>query len=173
MTSKLQQSLLALIVSLAVLGAVGCKPKSEDITPLQRKEAASLMSEAQFAMTLRDYTRAEPLFEQAAKLCPDDGEYWLGLGVTRRRLSNTSGAKAAYEKARAAYRDAFEKDSNDSEALLQEVYVLALLGRVDEANSTMEKARKKHPENTRLRLFVENKHMDRLMAEPGFKEIAL
>src|SRR5690349_6667201 len=107
--------LLALLVGLAVLSNVGCKPKPEDITPLQRKEAASLVSEAQFALTLRDYTRAEPLFEKAAKLCPDDGEYWLGLGVTRRRLGNTSGAKAAYEKARDAYRDGFERDKNDGD----------------------------------------------------------
>ena len=173
MTSKYKKSLLALFVGLAVLGAVGCKPKSENITPLQRKEAASLVSEAQFALTLRDYARAEPLFEKAAKLCPDDGEYWLGLGVTRRRLGNSSGAKAAYEEARSAYRDAFKRNTNDGEALLQEVYVLALLGRVDEANSTVEKARGKHPENSRLRKFVENKQMERLVAEPGFKEIAL
>src|SRR6187200_836444 len=156
------KSTFVLIATLAMFAGAGCKPKPEDITSLQRKEAASLVSEAQFAINLRDYARAEPLFEKAAKLCPDDGEYWLGLGVTRRRLGNTSGAKAAYEEARSAYRDAFKRNANDGEALLQEVYVLALLGRVDEANSTVEKARGKHPENSRLRKFVENKQMERL-----------
>jgi Flp pilus assembly protein TadD len=167
------KSTFVLIGMMAVLAVAGCKPKPEDITPLQRKEAASLVSEAQFAMTLRDYARAEPLFEKAAKLCPDDGGYWLGLGVTRRRMGNQAGAKAAYEKARSVYRDSFERDTKDTDALLQEVYVLALMGRVDDANKVMEKARKKDPENPRFRSFSENKQMDRLLAEPSFKEIAL
>jgi tetratricopeptide (TPR) repeat protein len=167
------KSTFVLIGMMAAFAVAGCKPKPEDITPLQRKEAASLVSEAQFAMTLRDYARAEPLFEKAAKLCPDDGGYWLGLGVTRRRMGNQAGAKAAYEKARSAYQDSFERDTKDSDALLQEVYVLALLGRVDDANKVMEKARKKDPENPRFRSFSENKQMDRLLVEPSFKEIAL
>src|SRR5688500_11319136 len=107
---KSMKSTSVLMSLLALVALAGCKPKPEDITPLQRKEAASLMSEAEFAMTLRDYTRAEPLFEKAAKLCPDDGEYWLGLGVTRRRLGNLPGAKAVYEKARSAYGDEFKRD---------------------------------------------------------------
>ena len=167
------KSTFVLIAMMAVFAAAGCKPKPEDITPLQRKEAASLASEAQFAITLRDYARAEPLFEKAAKLCPDDGEYWLALGVTRRRMGNQAGAKAAYEEARSAYRDTFERDAKDSDALLQELYVLALLGRVDEANKAMEKARKKDPENPRFRSYSDNKQMERLLAAPSFKEIAL
>ena len=167
------KSTFILIGTLALFATAGCKPKPEDITPLQRKEAASLASEAQFAVALRDYARAEPLFEKAAKLCPHDGEYWLGLGVTRRRLGNLPGAKAAYEKARSAYRNAFERNAKDSDALLQEVYVLALLGQVDDANGVVEKARKKDPENPRYRSFTENKQMDRLLAAPSFKEIAL
>jgi Flp pilus assembly protein TadD len=167
------KSVFVVLGMMAMLVSIGCKPKPEDITPLQRKEAASLVSEAQFAIALRDHTRAEPLFEKAAKLCPDDGEYWLGLGVTRRRLGNLAGAKAAYEKARSAYRDAFKRDPKDSEALLQELYVLALLGRPDDANSVLEKARRKDPENPRFRSFTENKQMERLLAEPSFKEVAL
>jgi Flp pilus assembly protein TadD len=170
---KSMKSTSVLMSLLALVALAGCKPKPEDITPLQRKEAASLVSEAEFAMTLRDYSRAEPLFEKAAKLCPDDGEYWLGLGVTRRRLGNLAGAKAAYEKARSAYGDEFKRDSKNTDAVLQEMYVLALLGRSDDANKLMEKVRKKDPENPRFRSFTENKQMERLLAEPSFKEIAL
>src|SRR5687768_14355907 len=167
------KSTFVLVGMIAMFAAAGCKPKPEDITSLQRKEAASLVSEAQFAINLRDYARAEPLFEKAAKLCPDDGEYWLGLGVTRRRLGNLPGAKAAYEKARSAYGDKFKRDSKNTDALLQEMYVLALLGRSDDANKLMEKVRKKDPENPSFRSFTENKKMERLLAEPSFKEIAL
>ncbi len=162
-----------LLIAVILLVTAGCKPKPKVIPSLQRKEAANLVGEAQFAVTMRDHARAEPLFEKAAKLCPDNGEYWFSLGVTRKRLGNPSGAKAAYEKARSAYHDAYEIDRNQSDALLQELYVLALLGKVDEAHAVLEKAQKKDPANVRLRSFAESKQLDRVIAEPGFKEMAL
>lgn len=164
---------LVLIVAVAVLATSGCKPKPKEITQLQRKEAASLVSEAEFAMNLRDYARAEPLFQKATELCPDDGGYWLGLGINRRRLANMKGAKDAYEKASSAFREAYEADRTESESLLKAVYALALLGRIDDATKTLEKARKQDPADSRLRLFAENKQLERLVEEPSFKEIAL
>lgn len=162
-----------LLVTVALALAAGCKPKAMDIPPLQRKQAANLVSEGQFALTLRDYARAEPLFEQAAKLCPDNGDYWVNLGVTRRRQGNSSGAKAAYEKARSAYHDAFEIDPKQSDALLQEVYTLALLGRADDARKALTKAQERLPDNRAIKGFTETKQLDRLLEDPGFKEIAL
>lgn len=164
---------VVLFITAVVLATTGCKPKPVEISPLSRKQAASLVSEAQFAITLRDHARAEPLFEEATRLCPDDGEYWLGLGVTRRRLNNLPGAKAAYEKARSAFRDAYERDTTRTEPLVQEVYLLALLGRIDDATATFAKARKKDPADVRLRVFEENKQLERMIAEPLFKELAL
>jgi tetratricopeptide (TPR) repeat protein len=163
----------ALLIAVILLTAAGCKPKVKAISPLQRKEAANLVSEAQFAVTMRDHARAEPLFEKAARLCPNNGEYWISLGVTRRRLGKTSGAKSAYEQARSTYHDAFESDRKQSDALLQELYVLALLGRMDEARETLKKAQKDDPTNKRLRSFAESKQLDRVLAEPGFKDMAL
>jgi len=162
-----------MIICLGVVLTAGCKPNPKNITELQRKEAANLVSEAQFAVTMRDYARAEPLFAKAAKLCPDTGEYWLGLGMSRRRLGDKSGAKSAYEEALAAFRDNFDHDSKNADALLQQVSVLALLGRADEARSALEVAQKKHPENGALRRFVEEKQLDRIVSDPSFKEIAL
>ena len=164
---------IVLFVAVALVASSGCKPKPKEITQLQRKEAASLVSEAEFAMSLRDYARAEPLFQKATELCPDDGGYWLGLGINRRRLANVKGAKEAYENARSAFREAYETDRTESEALLKEVYTLALLGRIDDATKALEKARKQDPADSRMRLFAENKQLERLVEEPSFKEIAL
>jgi len=163
----------ALLVVLVLLAGAGCKPKAKNIPPLQRKEAASLVSEAQFAMVMRDLARAEPLYDKATKLCPDNGDYWLALGMTRRRMANTVGTKNAYEHARAAFHDAFEIDRTHVDALLQELYVLCLLGRVDEARTTFTKARKKDPANPQLRAFEEGKQIDHLMQDSGFKQLAL
>ena len=88
-------------------------------------------------------------------------------------MANVKGAKEAYEEARSAFRDAYEADRTDSELLLKEVYALALLGRIDDATTTLDKARKKAPEDSQLRMFAENKRLERLVAEPSFKEIAL
>jgi tetratricopeptide (TPR) repeat protein len=152
---------------------IACKPKPKNIPPVQRKEAATLVSEAQFAMTIRDFARAEPLLEKAAKLSPDTGDYWLNLGVVRRRLDNKSGAKSAFESALHAFQDAYKIDAKQSDALLKQIYVLALLGRPDEARRTLEKARKHAPDDPAIRTFAERNELDQLMQDPSFKEVAL
>lgn len=165
------KQLLPLLLALVLVSSVGCKPK--EIPAVQRKEAAHAASEAEFALTLHDYARAEPLFEKAAKLSPDIGEYWINLGVTRRRLGNKSGAKTAYEKAAEAFADTFKADATKTDAALQQVYSLALLGKTDEARKVLEKARKKLPDNRQLRAFEEAKQLDHLLEDATFKEIAL
>lgn len=164
-------SLFAVVA--ALLLAVGCKPKPKEIPARQRTEAAYAASEAQFAMNLRDYARAEPLFEKAAKLSPDTGDYWLSLGVTRRRQNNKSGAKAAYEKALEAFRDAAKLEPKNADAVLQQVYVLALLGRVDDARKTLDKALKAEPSNRTLRAFADGHQLDNILADRSYKELAL
>ncbi|HWA87160.1 MAG TPA: tetratricopeptide repeat protein, partial [Opitutus sp.] len=156
-----------------LLLAAGCKPKPKEISSLQRKEAANLVSEANFAVTLHDYARAEPLLERAAKLCPDNGEYWMNLGITRRRQGNNDGAKEAYRAALAAARDAIALKPEQSEPRLQEVYLLALLGRADDARAALAKSRRQLPNSGELRAFEEAHQLDRTLADPGFKQIAL
>lgn len=162
---------LPLLLAFALLGAAGCKPK--EIPAVQRKEAAHAASEGQFALTLRDYARAEPLFAKAAELAPDTGEFWINLGVTRRRLGNKSGAKTAYEKAAEAFGEAFKKDKNQTDAALQQVYALALLGRMDDARKALESAHKKLPDNRAIRGFIDAKQLDQLVEDATFKEISL
>jgi Flp pilus assembly protein TadD len=162
-----------LLVLTALFVTAGCKPKAREVSEPHRKEAANLVSEAQFALTLRDFARAEPLFDKATKLCPDTGEYWINLGVTRRRLGNKSGAKSAYEGALNAYREARDYNPKQSEPYLQEVYVLALLGRVDDARQALQKAQKNFPDDRAVRAFSDNKQLDRIIADPTFKDIGL
>lgn len=162
--------LFVLLLSL-ILSA--CKPRPMDIPPVKRKEAATLASEADFALTLRDWARAEPLLEKATKLCPDTGVYWLNLGVARKRLGNNSGAKSAYEKALDAYRDHAALEPTRPEPVLQEIYVLALLGRADDARKAQDKAQKKLPDDRAVKMFVEDRRLEQILADPGFKDLAL
>jgi tetratricopeptide (TPR) repeat protein len=161
-----------IVLAVAVLASFGCAKKKE-VSTIDRKKAESWVSEAQFALTIRDYPRAEGLYVQATAACPDDGGYWVGLGTTRARQGQRDGARAAYQSALRVYEAKLGNSKTDSEAALQQVYVLALLGRVDEARSLQTKLQARFPDNREVRLFVENKQLDRMLTDPRFKEIAL
>lgn len=161
----------------AAFASAGCgakkQPPKKEITELQRKEAAHLASEADFAITVRQWERAEGLLAKAAELCPDTPEYWITLGTVRVRHGNRSGAKSAYETALAVYETDAGESATDSEPWLQQVYVLALLGRVDDARARLDKAAKQFPNDRAVRAFIEQKRLDAIVADPTFKQIAL
>ncbi|MCX6955571.1 MAG: hypothetical protein NTV51_25785 [Verrucomicrobia bacterium] len=158
---------------LASLVAGGCKPKTKEITSLQRKEAASLVSEAQFALQLKDYARAEGLLAKAAALCPDNGRYWVDLGAMQVRQGKKEAARAAYKAGLAAYESDAGANPKESKAVLLQVYVLGLLGRVDDARAALKRAEKNFPEDRAVKAFVDGKQIDKMLADPRFKEIAL
>jgi Flp pilus assembly protein TadD len=160
---------LALVLA-AGLVLAGCRAK--EISSIDRKEAANIISEAQFAVTLKDWSRAEGLYTKAAALCPDEGETWTGLGVVRMRLHNPSGARDAYKSALAAYRDDLRRDPSNSIPVLRSASVLVILGRTDEARSLVDEAFAKNPDDRRLKNFVEMKGVDKIAADPGLKDVS-
>ena len=162
--------LFPVLFGLLAAGLTGCGPK--EVTPLQRKQGASLASEASFALTLRDYARAEKLMSQAVEACPDNADYWLALGSARRRLDRRGDAKDAYGQALKAARAVAKRHPDESAPVLQQVYVLALLGQADDARATLEQARRDLPNDRSLRRFAENRELDRMLADPDFKQLA-
>ncbi len=162
--------LLATVAILLLLGLnAGCGPK---ITPHQRKEAASLVSEAQFASTMRDWARAEDLMAKATKLCPDNGEYWLNLGSFRRRLDNLNGARSAYESAVKAFDATYKLDPRNPQPLMQQIYIYSLLGKPKDALKVLKRAHMDHADKPGVMAFTEET-IDRLRQDPGFKVLAL
>lgn len=160
---------LALVLAVGVVLA-GCRAR--EISSIDRKEAANIISEAQFAATLKDWSRAEGLYTRAAALCPDQGETWAGLGVVRMRLHNPSGARDAYKSALEAYRDDVRRDPSDAVPVIRSASVLVILGRTDEARSLVNDAFAKNPGDRRLKNFVEMKGVDRIAADPGLKDVS-
>ena len=161
-------------VMLALAGA-GCGGKKQEITELQRKEADHLVAEADFAMNMRDWARAEGVLAKATSLVPDNGVYWTSLGAMRVRLGNKAGAKDAYLSALKAYEAeaAADKTKSDVEPWLKQVYVLALLGRVSDGRALLDKINQKFPGHRNVRAFVEGKQFDAMLADPLFKQAAL
>jgi Flp pilus assembly protein TadD len=89
----------------------------------------------------------------------------------RMRLGRCDPARAAYQSALAAYQQA-QADAAGPEAWMQQAYVLALLGRVEDGRAALAKAQKKFPGHPAVRDFTEGGRFDRMIADPAFKEIA-
>ena len=158
---------------LGILAFAGCQPKSDSITSLQRKEAAGLISEAEFAVTIRDLNRAEKLLTKASALEFDNGKTWITLGTIRVRLGRRPAATLAYESALQAYEDAYKLQPKSAQLYLQQVYILVLLGRVAEARSLVVEIQKKHGADAEVRTFVQSRQLEEMLKSPQFKEIAL
>ncbi|MBI5768199.1 MAG: hypothetical protein HZA93_10415 [Verrucomicrobia bacterium] len=171
MRQRSQRVLFLIIAAMALSGSACSRSKSKEITSLQRKEAASLVSEAQFAVQMRDLPRAEGLYAKATALCPDDGKYWVDLGALRARMGNKRAARDAYQSALAAYETV--KEEEVAQALMQQVYVLALLGREKDARAVLAKAQKKFPDHRAVKGFSAGGQFEKMLADPRFKEIAL
>jgi tetratricopeptide (TPR) repeat protein len=158
------------LVLAAAFSLAGCARKQ--ISALDRDQAANMASEAEFAATVKEWPRAEGLYAQAAKLCPDSGDLWLALGVARIHTGDRSGARDAYKSAANAYEYAYKADPTNSRSLGQRVYALVLLGRQDDARSVARKAQKDHPDDAYLRDLVDGGQLERVIADPALKDIS-
>lgn len=131
-----------------------------------------LASEAQFAINLRDWARAEGLLTKTVQLVPE-ADYFVALGSARVRLGNRTGAKEAYQRALRAYEDAAAVDEKRVEPWLGQITVLALLGRTDDSRAVVAKAAKRYPNDPRVKDLMDAKAFQAMVSDPGFKENAL
>ncbi len=161
----------------AALGALllvlvpGCAKKKEP-TERDRKEAAYLISEAQFAMTVREWPRAEGLLVKATELVPQ-GDAWLSLGAVRMRQNNRGGAKDAYQSALKAFEAETALNNRISEPWLKQAFVLGLLGRKSDSQAMIAKAEKIFPNDAKVRALTDPKEFERMFATQNFKDMAL
>lgn len=159
------------LLGLLLLGS-GCGGNRKVVTERDRKEAAALLSEAQFAMSVRQWQRAEGLLAKAVQLVPD-GEAYITLGSARVRLNDRKAAKDAYRSALKVFEDEAARDSARADPWLKQIYVLALLGRMDDSRATAAKALKKFPNDARVKSFSDPKQFDRMVGMQSFKDMAL
>ena len=154
----------------ALLALSGCHRR--EITKLERDEAANLVSEANFAATLKEWSRSEGLYAKATALCPDNGDMWVNLGMVRMRLNDHSGARSAYKSALSAFKDEIASNPTHTQTILHRSYVLLILGDEAGARSEIEKARAKYPDDRLLRNFSENRGMEKMLADPDLKSLS-
>jgi len=157
----------------AVLSAAtGCSKKPKEVPAAVKAEAASLASEGQFAMQIREFPRAEEMFQRAIKLRDDVPEYWVSLGMARRKQDNLDGARKAYKEALGLHADLY-KAEHQPEQLAQQAFVLALLGKTDDALKLLDKGLKDHPDSAVLKKMADPRGLPRTFKTEEFKALAL
>lgn len=164
--------LLLILSCAAVLFSAGCSKKPKEVPAAVKAEAASLASEAQFAMQIREYARAEELFQRALKLRDDVPEYWVSLGMARRKQDNVDGARKAYKEALELHTDLYKAD-HQPEQLAQQAFVLALLGKTDEAIKLLDKGLRDHPDSAVMKKMADPRGLPRTFQSADFKALAL
>ena len=98
----------------------------------------------------------------------------FSLGTVQARLNKKSDAKSAYdEAARCAYKAAYKAAPTNDQLFVQELYVLMLMGRGDDAKSMLQKAVDANPSNYNLKNFSNSKAIDRMLADPGLKDLSI
>ena len=160
-----------LICAVVALGA-GCSKKNKEVPAAVKSEAAMLASEAQFAIQIREFSRAEELMQRALKLREDMPEYWVTLGMARRKQDNKNGARKAYESALELYTDRY-KEGQQPEELAQQAFVLALLGRGDEAIALLNQGLMDHPNNPTMQKMADPRGLPRTFKTEEFKALKL
>lgn len=156
----------------AALLVTGCSRAPKEVSPAVRAEAASLLSEAQFAMSIREFSRAEELIERALKLRDDVPEYWVSLGMACRKQDDKSGARKAYQKALGLHVDRYEKDKKPEE-LAQQAFVLGLLGKTDDALKLLDKGLHEHPDSAVMKKMADPRGLPRTFQTAEFKALTI
>jgi tetratricopeptide (TPR) repeat protein len=164
--------LFVLLVCVVVALGVGCSKKNREVPAAIKSEAAMLASEAQFAMQIREFSRAEELMQRSLKLREDMPEYWVTLGMARRKQDNKEGARNAYKTALKLHTERY-KDGHQPEELAQQSFVLALLGRADEALALLNQGLKDHPNNSVMQKMADPRGLPRTFKTEAFKGFAL
>ena len=156
---------------MTVVFATGCGPQ-RGVTEHDRKEAAHLVSEAQFAISVREWQRAEGLLAKAVKIDPqgDIRSTWVRRACGR---AIAPGPRKRIKSALKAYENDTARFATRSDPWLKRAYVLALLGRSNDARAVIEKAGKQFPNDPKVRALLDAKEFEKMVTSQNFKDMAL
>jgi tetratricopeptide (TPR) repeat protein len=163
-----------LLFALGFAGLAGCGENPAE-QARRAREAELLAAEAAFAINLRDWPRAEQTLARATELDPGRADLWLRLGSTRVRAGRKTEAREAYLQALRGFERATDSAAakTDPVPTLEQIHVLALLGRLPEARSLAAELPRRFASHPRVRAFLEAGGIEQLTADPAFREIAL
>lgn len=142
---------ISVIISLCagLLFCTACSEKPKKLTEKETLMIKNLNADARWALEFKDYERAQRNYDGMVEIDPTDPTIRLSLGINQYRLDKKSEARASYKKGMTLAERGYKSTKNPI-YLIERARALALLGKVEEAVSTLEKARKLHPDNRQV-----------------------
>ena len=156
---------LVIVVVLSVLCIAGCA----DRVPMANDCAQSLADRATQAFLDAEYEKARSLSEEAVRVRPDLAEAWVLHGKSCVLEGDTATARKAYERALQLHAERYRTSPEDTNQLVQQVYILFLLHRDSEARALLTQGLEAHPADeglTRLSSGLGN-----LLADEEFRRL--
>jgi Flp pilus assembly protein TadD len=144
----------AIVSSLAAGAAlVSCTPAAHtDVAPRSRRFA----NESAAAFNAKDYAKAQTLAAEATNLDPQFAEAWVGYGMASVRLGQTNQARQAYEQALALHQARHRQNPSNADQVVQQIFLLTLLGRPTEAEALLKQARIDYPHDQTISQLADN-----------------
>jgi Flp pilus assembly protein TadD len=136
---------LAAMLTLAFCVSCGPGSRETDASLIQQ-----LAADGAAALNADDFERAQSLLGEATRLNPQFAEAWVGYGMASVRLGQLEEARTAYERALVLHQAQHQKNPTDANPVLQQIFLLVLLGQPAEAEILLQRARREHPNDPQL-----------------------
>lgn len=150
---------------LSVLHVAGCAQR----TPVANGRAQNLADQAAQAFFDGQYEKARSLSEEVVRLRPDFAEAWVLHGKSCTLEGDAASGPESYERALQLHAQKYRMNSDDTNELAQQVYILLLLGREAEARALLAQGLDAHRADERLTLLSSG--MDGLLADGEFRRL--
>lgn len=135
---------LILILSLALLASC-TRSNHADAAWLQE-----LAGQGVAALNAQDYTTAQTLAGEATRLKPQFAEAWVLMGMASVKLGQVDRAREAYEQALSLHQERLRQNPSDAHQVIQQIFLLGLLGQADAAESRWQRAQMDFPGEPQL-----------------------
>ncbi len=142
-----------LLPVLAVALLTSCAQAPYDVAAPNPQQLAS---ESAAALNTKDYAKAQTLAEQATSVDPQFAEAWVGYGMASVRLGQTDRAREAYEQALSLHQARHQQNPSDANQVVQQIFLLTLLGRPAEAETLLKQAQADYPSDQQIANLAKN-----------------
>jgi Flp pilus assembly protein TadD len=126
----------------AVAFLVSCTPAARTNVVSRSQQLAS---DSAAAFNAKDYGKAQTLAAEATSIDPQFAEAWVGYGMASVHLGQTDNARQAYERALALHQARHRQNPSVPDQVVQQIFLLTLLGRPAEAETLLKQARVDYP----------------------------
>jgi Flp pilus assembly protein TadD len=115
-----------------------------------------LASQSASALNAKDYSQAQSFAAQATNIDPQFAEGWVACGMASVQLGQIDRARDAYEHALALHESRHRQNPSNPDQVVQQIFVLSLLGRSDEADAMLKQAQKDYPKDQQITTLAQD-----------------